>query len=64
MKKKITVTVCDICQADDVKTKPYRIALPDQRLRTVDLCTQHAKPLTKLSKDIEDAKPQAAQPAK
>lgn len=56
MKKRVTITVCDICQREDLATKPYRIALPDQRLRTIDLCDQHAEPVVKVAKESESAR--------
>lgn len=41
---KISVEVCDVCHNPDRKVKHWRIAAPDQRLRSFALCDEDAKP--------------------
>lgn len=40
---KISVEVCDVCHNPDRKVKHWRIAAPDQRLRSFALCDEHGQ---------------------
>lgn len=45
-KIRTTLTVCDLHLPDQVDAERYTITLPDQRRVTMDLCVDHAQPIT------------------
>lgn len=54
---RISLVVCDVCKNVDRETKNYTVQDADRR-RTLDLCTEHAKPLVTLL-ELDGATPAA-----
>lgn len=47
MRKKIIITVCDVCENDKKKTQRVRIT-GELGAKTLDLCSTHIRPIARL----------------